>query len=556
MALVNTGLRNGGRTTHFRINYDPTLPSALALARGLQAKCESDYQDMATWFGMQLDDLPIDVHIVNQGGGASWSDGITSSPSVTIKPVNGSGAATLTQIRYLLVAEVTEIFMSAQDHGWFAGGDEGSKGEGLSRFLSLQFLLANDLATETPGGFGVTATWLNSARPNFVDRNPDDNRPDIVNGCTTLFLFYLHDQLGYTINQIIAAGASTLGGVYRNLTGRSDGWTAFSALVDSHYPRGRTYNPAAETVFPVPTMITIFSPGTVTTGYTGTGTVGIDRPAAVDLPIRLSSDDTGLITVDGTVIVPAGQLTAQFTVTSTAQPGPFAPKTVGLTAHYAGTTLTTTVQIVPPRLAGLVVTPNNVPAGSGATGTVTLARASLAGDVEIDLLSASPGFATVPPSVTIGQGQLTATFPVTTPRIEIPFSTAVAVLQATYAGSTVTARITVTPTVVAGIIASLTLQPATVTGGGTSRGTVRLERPVPTDTLVGLAAIDAGSGHLPQPGPGSSIASVPASITIPAGSTTGSFPIRTTTVTSGTRRTVTILAGAVRTKYAALTVTG
>jgi len=274
------------------------------------------------------------------------------------------------------------------------------------------------------------------------------------------------------------------------------------------------------------------------------------------VPIQLISDDTGLITVDGTLIIPAGEMTAEFIVTSTAQPGPFAPKTVGLTARYAGTTLATTVQIVPPRLGSLVVTPNSIPAGAGATGTVTLARASLAGEVVIDLLSASPGFATVPPSVTIGQGQLTATFPITTPTIGIPFSTATAVLQASYAGSTVTARITVTATVVAGIIASLTLQPATVTGGGTGRGTVRLERAVPTDTVVGLAATDAGSGHLPLPGQGSSTATVPDSLTIRAGSTSGSFVIRTTTVPRGTRRTVTIMAGAVTTKYAALTVTG
>ena len=555
MAFVNTGLSNGGRTAHFRIGYDPALPSGLTLARGLQSTCESDYQDMATWFGMQLHDLPIYVHIGNLSGGASWSDNSSSSPTVTIKPV-GSGPVTLTQIRYLLVSEVTEIFMSAQDHGWFAGHDEGSKGEGLSRFLGLQFLLGNGLAAITPPGFGVTATWLNSARPNYVDHNPDDTAPDVVTGCTTLFLFYLHDQLGYTINQIIAAGANTLGGVYRNLTGRSDGWSAFSSLVDAHYPRGDAYNPAAETVFPVPTLTTVFSPGTVTTGYTGTGRVVIDRPALVDLPIQVISDDPGLLMTRPAVAIAAGEMTAEYIVTSTAQPGPFAPKTIRLRARYAGKTLTTTAQIVPPPLRSLVVFPTSIPAGTGATGTVTLTRASLNGDVVINLLSAAPGFATVPPTVTIPQGQLTKTFPITTPPIAVPFRTAHADLQASYGGSTVTARLTITSTVVAGILATLTLQPATVTGGGTSRGVVTLEHAVPTDTLIGVAATDQAAGHPPLPGDGSSTVTVPTSITIRAGSTSGSFPIHTSPVPRGTRRTVTIMAGAVVTKYAALTVTG
>jgi len=555
MAFVSTGLPNGGRTAHFRIEYDPTLPAGRALAAGLLRTCEDDYRDMATWFGIDLTDLPIEVRIANQSGGASWSDGVTGPPTVTVKPLV-AGVATLTQVRYLLVAEVTEIFMSAQDRGWFAGSDEGSKGEGLSRFLSLQFLLAHSLADSTPSGFGVTANWLNSARPNYVDNNPDDIAPDVITGCTTLFLCYLHDQLGFSINEIIAAGADTLGGVYRNLTGRSDGWIAFRRLVDAHYPRPDVYYPAAETVFPVPTLTTIFSPGSVTTGYSGTGRVVLDRPALVDIPIGLTSDDPALVGVRPAVAVPTGELSAEFIVTTTAQPGPFSPKTIGLHARYAGRTLPTTVQIQAPQLARLTVVPASVPAGTAAIATLTLARPSLAGDVVANLLSEAPGFATVPPTVTIPAGQLTATFPVTTLPNALPFGTAHADLQAEYAGRAVTVRLTVTATVVAGRLAALTVLPATLTGGTPARGTVKLEHAVPTPTVVGLAAVDADSAHPPLPGEGSTIASTPESITIPAGLTTGTFPIHTNRVAQGTRHRVTIIAGAVVTRYAALTVLG
>jgi hypothetical protein len=58
------------------------------------------------------------------------------------------------------------------------------------------------------------------------------------------------------------------------------------------------------------------------------------------------------------------------------------------------------------------------------------------------------------------------------------------------------------------------------------------------------------------PGQGSTIASTPESITIPAGLTTGTFPIHTNRVAQGTRHRVTIIAGAVVTRYAALTVLG
>ena len=83
-----------------------------------------------------------------------------------------------------------------------------------------------------------------------------------------------------------------------------------------------------------------------------------------------------------------------------------------------------TLQIDAPQLAGLTVAPTSVPAGTGATATLTLARPSLAGDVVANLLSAAPGFATVPPTVRIAQGQTSSTFPVSTRPIAVPFSTA------------------------------------------------------------------------------------------------------------------------------------
>ncbi len=71
-----------------------------------------------------------------------------------------------------------------------------------------------------------------------------------------------------------------------------------------------------------------------------------------------------------------------------------------------------------------------------------------------------------------------------------------------------------------GAVTSLTLKAASVSGGATAQGTVTLLNPASTGgAVVTLSASPAG------------IASVPASVTVPAGKTTVNFPITTTAVT-------------------------
>jgi hypothetical protein len=68
------------------------------------------------------------------------------------------------------------------------------------------------------------------------DPGYDDRDYDPTNGCTTLFIYYLFHQLGFSIKQIVGAGASTLRGVYTNLTGDpGDPFPRFKLLlVDSN----------------------------------------------------------------------------------------------------------------------------------------------------------------------------------------------------------------------------------------------------------------------------------------------------------------------------------
>ncbi len=444
--------------------------------------------------------------------------------------------------------------MDSQDKGWFQGSDEGSKGEGLSRFLGVQFQIANGLVPIAPPGFVLSSVWLNSPRADYVNNDPDDNHPDAVNGCTTLFIWYLNSQLGYSVEAIIAAAASRLAGVYKHLTGRTDGWTSFINLVNSHYPQGRTYNPIGDNLFPVSELSAINSINHITCGYGATTDIFISSPAMAEVVIHLTSDMPSLVVVPATVTIPIGSMSAAFTVQTHAIAIPFAPKTIKVHAAYAGKSLTMTVGVAPPGVASLSISPASVQCGQTATGTVLLDNPSLLGPVVVNLINGAPGFATVPAQVTVLPNQHTAIFPITTPVIEVPFSPAHAVLFASYAGTSRSATLTVNPIVVAGVLHSLTLFPSTIKGGIPVHGTVTLEHAVNTDTVVGLAAVDSGA-HIPIPGSESPYAHVPASLIIPAGGTSATFQVTTSHIPSGSSKHVTIIAGAVVSKYAALTLT-
>ena len=52
----------------------------------------------------------------------------------------------------------------------------------------------NGLGGVPPPGFGVVPTWLDGSRPDFVNNDPDDDKPDVVTGYTMLFLYFLFNQ--------------------------------------------------------------------------------------------------------------------------------------------------------------------------------------------------------------------------------------------------------------------------------------------------------------------------------------------------------------------------
>jgi hypothetical protein len=569
MAFISTGLSNGGNTPHYSITYQDSLSPAegVNVTNGLLASCEQDFALLKGWFGGRELSLPypIPVNVTNATGGA-----LTAIPSgfelffglnvtdIVLKP--GPGAS-VNLLRYLVVSEVAELFMLAMGDGWFEGhgffngGDEGSKGEGLSRFLGIQFQLANGLTDVPPPGYAITQTWLNSpGRQNFVDVAPDDHSFDPTNGCTTLFLYYLRSQLGFSVNAIIGASSSTLAGVYSNLTGRSDGWTSFIHLLNAHYPPAFKYNPPADDLFAVADLAAFWGPGAITCGYSGSARLFIDRPAMAEVNVTLTSSDPSLVTVPSTATIQPGSISVVINVQTAAIPIPFPPKLVTVHAAYAGQTRSIAIEVVPPAVVSVTLSPDTVVCGHPSTATVTVDNPSLMGDIVVELICGAPGFAIVPAQFTIPHNQPSAQFTIQTPDSLIPFVPRHVVIFATYSGSSASATLTINPRVIAGIISDLTLFPPTVTGGQSSTGMVTLSAPVPVPTRVGLAAQELGPGA--GGGGGSLIASVPPSITIPAGHVTWVFPISTTQILAPENtRLATIVAAAVNVKFATLRVT-
>jgi thermitase len=176
-----------------------------------------------------------------------------------------------------------------------------------------------------------------------------------------------------------------------------------------------------------------------------------------------------------------------------------------------------------PSLTSLSLNPTTVTGGTPSTGKVSLSAPAPANGAVVLLKSADTATATVPASVTVAAGATTATFTVTTKAVAASRSVT---LSATYDGLTRTASLSVQPPA----LASVTVSPTRVTGGTSATGKVALNGPAPAGGVV----IKLSSARVSNPSAGAPPATVPASVTVPAGATSVSFSITTKRVTTAT----------------------
>jgi len=159
--------------------------------------------------------------------------------------------------------------------------------------------------------------------------------------------------------------------------------------------------------------------------------------------VSLASSNTVLAVVPSSVVVPAGQTRATFTVNAAQVTS---TSTVTISATYQNATKSATLTINPqgatgPTLSAVSLNPTSVVGGSSSTGTVTLSAAAPTGGAAVSL-SDNSSAATVPASVTVPAGAASATFTVATTSVTASTS---ATISAIFGGITRTAVLTVNP---------------------------------------------------------------------------------------------------------------
>jgi subtilisin family serine protease len=264
------------------------------------------------------------------------------------------------------------------------------------------------------------------------------------------------------------------------------------------------------------------NPTSILGGSGVTGLVTLSRVApAGGLTVSLSSGNAAA-TVPAGVSIAAGTSTASFTITTRSVS---VDTPVTLAATYNGSSRTAILLVQKPAsaavsLTSLSVNPTSVTGGANSTGTVTLSAAAPTGGVVVTL-SRNGSAATVPASVTVPAGSSSATFTVQTSTVIVATSASV---TASYNGATRSDVVAISP---AAPSLRLALNVASVLGGSPVTGTVTLTSP------AGLG------GRVVTLTSSSSYAVVPSSVTIPQGTTSRAFVIRTVATSASRSATIT-----------------
>ena len=235
-------------TQHFAFEFNNLLSAndAKTLGQALAATAERDFTTMTFWFSGAAPSGPIDTKI-NVGSGGASNDNVSN---INLRL---GATADFNLARFTLVAEVMEIFMATNQFGWKPGD---SSGEGLSQ------LGAFTIYPDQVGDLNGPPVWLDTSinptaakpsRPDFVNNTEPSDGNFVSFGCALLFLYFLRSQLGFSMKAIVSASASTLEGVYANLTKDHGAFSMFTALLERAFPSGAPCGLVGSTnPFPLP----------------------------------------------------------------------------------------------------------------------------------------------------------------------------------------------------------------------------------------------------------------------------------------------------------------
>src|ERR1022692_4311352 len=216
-----------GTTLHFIVQYDTSMGAAgLAVANSILGVCEVKFQYLQFLFNSTVTTTPVTVQIE-----AAASGGFNNLSNF----IDISAGPDAYQAQYLLMTELSEIFMIQDGVGWNANPQTNKIG-GLSQMIAeTNYPVAGDLPNLY--AYQTVYLWLNAGRPDWVNQNQPGEDIFISRGCALCFLYYLQSQLNFTLQEIVACNGTTLVQVHQQLTGESNGWQSFSTLVNYTWPK-------------------------------------------------------------------------------------------------------------------------------------------------------------------------------------------------------------------------------------------------------------------------------------------------------------------------------
>lgn len=247
----------------------------------------------------------------------------------------------------------------------------------------------------------------------------------------------------------------------------------------------------------------VYNKSSLIYGQTAIGTVSLQAVApAGGIEVTLTYDTAGVISGPSSVMIPAGTTTKTFTVTAQSVGSAIVVKTEAFPSFNEKSASIT----VSPLTFGISSVDSVLLQGQATTGKVLLANPAPVGGLTFNL-SASQSRFVVPTNVFVPESATEVTFPITAG----PLPVASGFVTASIAGLSESTAMSI----IEMDIQSIALSPSTVSAGAPTTATVTLISVSPVDTVVSLS--------LQKP----TLASVPASIIIPAGMLTGTFSLTT-----------------------------
>jgi hypothetical protein len=253
-----------------------------------------------------------------------------------------------------------------------------------------------------------------------------------------------------------------------------------------------------------PSSVVLF-PSVVLGGKSSLGTVTISSAAPVSgLTVALRSSDSSAV-VPSFVLVPSGKTTATFTITTSKVT---ASKNITITASANGTDKTATLGVRILTIASITFNPASIEGGGKANGLLTLTDVAPVGGMTVALSSDKAGVV-VPSTLLVPAGKNSVAFVANT---LVTGSAYDATITGTANGETGSGKLKV----LAPVVSSFTLSSTNVKGGDKPLGTVKIAKASTVDVVVNVSSSNT------------SVASVPATVTIPKGQLLATFQVTTT----------------------------